>query len=59
MKTAAWAIVALLLWWLVATIGCGAAACVPYILFFYFPFWFPIVVYIVGLPPKAELQSAC
>jgi hypothetical protein len=48
MKTAAWAIVALLLWWLVATIGCGGAACVPYILFFYLPFWLPIVGYSAG-----------
>jgi hypothetical protein len=48
MKTAAWAIVALLLWWLVATIGCGGAACLPYILFFYLPFWLPIVAYSAG-----------
>lgn len=45
MKTAAWVICALLLWWLMATIGCGGTECVPYILFFYLPFWLPIVAY--------------
>jgi hypothetical protein len=48
MKAAGWAIVALLLWWLMASVGCGEAACVPYILFSYLPFWLPIVAYCAG-----------
>ena len=48
MKTAAWAIFALFLWWLVAGIGCGGFECLPYVLFFYLPYWLPIVAYSAG-----------
>ncbi len=45
MNRSAWLICALLVWWLVATVGCGGAACIPYILFFYLPFWLPVVAF--------------
>jgi hypothetical protein len=48
MKTAAWAIVAFPLWWLVATIGCGGVVCVPVVLFFHLPYWLPVIAYSAG-----------
>jgi hypothetical protein len=41
-----WFLLALAVWWSVATLGCGETSCLPFIMFIYAPYTWPVVIYL-------------